>query len=94
MATSNGVDASGDVDSEEDPDPAPRKMASKFILPVHQDIGDEWAEAWDELGAPILIPFIKFLIAVSIYFIDSYFLVKNTYSAIKHKNDSNSFGDP
>lgn len=45
-------------------------------------IGDEYSEAWYELGSPIQLPFLKYLISVTSYLVDNFFLLKNTYNAL------------
>lgn len=45
---------------------------------------DEYSEAWYDLGAPIQLPLLKYLISTIQYVVDNFFLIKNTYNALTY----------
>jgi len=53
-------------------------------------LNTEQCEAWYELGAPIFVHKLKFFISISLYTIDNYFLIKNTYNAVTLDGKENS----
>lgn len=83
----HGVSNTPPLDAEPPSSPPKRRSVEESTL------RDNYAEAWYELGAPIFIPFVKFLIAVTIYFVDNFFLIKNTYNAVTMKDPENVYYD-